>query len=111
MSKNFLFLLLLANSPGLVRSQEPSSPNPIGQDALSTSVANAEDKPFSYYQNAFENSFMARFGRAFEYDLQRVEQPRAVVTGTNVVVRNPEPYLNEHTLKFQFSELFLIPLR
>ena len=28
------------------------------------------------------------------------------VTGTGSVVGNPERYLNEHTLKFQFSELF-----
>ena len=53
-----------------------------------------------------------RLGRGFQYEYQLGEQFRSVLAGsgsTAQILPNPEHYLNQHSLKFQFSELFRSP--
>lgn len=73
--------------------------------AADSSRATPDVRRFNDYMNLFTHDFAGRFGRSFEYDFQRVEQPRVVQTASGAIVPNPEGYLNEHTLKFQFNEL------
>jgi hypothetical protein len=57
----------------------------------------------------FRPKFAASFARAFQYQYQRAEQPRSVVVAsgtTTQIIENPEHYLNQHSLIFDFSELF-----
>jgi hypothetical protein len=56
-----------------------------------------------------ETSRKGRFGRAWQYQYQLSEQPAfaaVAVRGATEIIANPEKYLNQHTLTFQFSELF-----
>ena len=54
-----------------------------------------------------ELSYGARVARAFQYQFGLVEQ-FGTVTGVNgSLLPTPEHYLIQHSLKFQFSELFL----
>jgi hypothetical protein len=77
-----------------------------GQASEGSSENKSDDEKFKTALNLFQHDWWGRFGRAFEYDFLRIEQPTAFVTATGTTVSNPEHYLNEHTLKFQFSELF-----
>jgi hypothetical protein len=50
-----------------------------------------------------------KFWRGFQYTYQLSEQPAFVAVssaGTTQIIPNPEKYLNQHTLSYQFSELF-----
>lgn len=71
-----------------------------------TGQCNGTASSFEQDMQLFTGDLWARFGRSFEYDFQRVEQPRVFQTSSGTTVPNPEEYLNEHTLTFQFSELF-----
>lgn len=58
---------------------------------------------------SFEPTIGGRIARSFQYQYQIGEQFRTVVAGsgsTAQFLQNPEHYLNQHSLKFQFSELF-----
>lgn len=90
---------VLPDSPGSAQISKA----PIGP-AQGEPAAAKQD--FEKAMNVFEHDWIARFGRAFEYDFQRVEQPSILITGSGTITPNPEHYLNEHTLKFQFLELF-----
>lgn len=58
---------------------------------------------------ALQPGGLGRFDRGFQYIFQRAEQPRSVVVGSGSateIVQNPEHYLNQHSLTFDFSEVF-----
>lgn len=78
----------------------------VGKEGTARAPANKPEDDFRQDINLFLHGAGGRFWRAFEYDFQRVEQPNAFVTATGTTVPNPEHYLNDHTVKFQFSELF-----
>lgn len=82
----------------------PEEPGAVRRGAAE--AKEADRLAFDKLLTMFEDNAAGRFGRAFEYDFQRVEQPQVLTTGTGAIVPNPERYLNEHTLKFQFSEVF-----
>src|ERR1700722_12945938 len=57
---------------------------------------------------SLEPNLAGRFGRAWQYQYQILEQPALTVitlNGSSQIVGNPEKYLNQHTLLFQLSEL------
>ncbi len=63
--------------------------------------------------NPLEPTPGGKFWRALQYQYQFGEQPAFVVASTNnangsmtTIIPNPEKYLNQHTLSFQFSEIF-----
>lgn len=61
---------------------------------------------------SLEPSGAQRFWRAWQYQYQFNEQPLfvvATVNGSAQIVQNPEKYLQQHTITFQFSELFPNP--
>src|SRR5690349_21170432 len=62
---------------------------------------------------ALEPSFPGRFARGFQYEYKLLEQPGTVLvnSGTGVgaitaFLKNPEHYLQQHTVTFKFAELF-----
>lgn len=70
------------------------------------------DKFFCISKNevrSFEPSRGQRFLRAWQYQFEFDEQPLFVVAtsnGSTQIVQNPEKYLKQDTIGFQFSELF-----
>ena len=61
---------------------------------------------------SFEPGIGERVARGFQYEFDRNEQPGFVVISsgnTSQILPNPEHYINQHSLTFQFSELFLSP--
>jgi len=49
-----------------------------------------------------------RFARGFHYKYEIGEQQRSLAVGSSIV-QNPEHYLNQHSLRFDFAELFTSP--
>jgi Carboxypeptidase regulatory-like domain len=48
-----------------------------------------------------------RFARGLQYQYQLNEQPGSLLVGSGaVILKNPEHYLQQHTLTFKFGELF-----
>src|ERR1700674_704756 len=88
-----------------------------GQDANTSALkteGRSEDNAHEEMKTAdlelLQNSFLARFGRGFQYIFARGEQPASVVIGsgnTTQIVANPEHYLNQHSMTFDFKELFV----
>ncbi len=105
-----VFLLILYCS-STVKAQNPTAsgttgPSPSNEATSKGANPLQKERDFQDALNVFQHNFRGRFGRAFEYDLQRIEQPTVLFPSSGPAVPNPERYLNEHTLKFQFSELF-----
>lgn len=48
----------------------------------------------------------ARFARGFQYTYEVNEQPGTVVLPNGTFIKNPEHYLQKHSLTFKFGELF-----
>jgi hypothetical protein len=97
------------------RAQDPPIKATLGQPA----ARDKSDKPCGEDKDTIQickgdlkllqPDGLERFGRGFQYTFQRSEQPRSVVVGsgsTTEIIQNPEHYLNQHSLTFQFSELF-----
>lgn len=106
---SFLLLVFITALGPAVKAQTVSVDNgstATTPDGPKCDDENHADRCFYDDLNLFELTWWERFGSAFEYDFQRVEQPTVLVTGAGAQVPNPEHYLNEHTLKFQFSQLF-----
>jgi hypothetical protein len=86
----------------------------IAVDALAQDKAGCEkaDGTFCITRGdvqSLEPSAAQRFWRAWQYQYQFNEQPLfvvATVNGSAQIVQNPEKYLQQHTITFQFSELF-----
>jgi hypothetical protein len=83
-----------------------------GNDSCNSDGAKDPDKTFLISKKevrCFEPSLPQRFLRAWEYQFQFEEQPLFVVAtsnGSTQIVQNPEKYLKQNTITFQFSELF-----
>jgi hypothetical protein len=73
------------------------------------------NKPFCISEKdvrSFEPSLPQRFLRAWQYQFDLEEQPGfllATANGSAQIVQNPEKYLKQDTITFQFSELFPNP--
>lgn len=102
-----IFFSLLSSLPCLPQDLSTSAkPEDAPSSATSTVTANQMTVDVQKAHDVYLGSVGRRIARGFEYDFQRVEQPAFVVTGSGSLVHNPEAYLNEHTLKFVFSEVF-----
>jgi hypothetical protein len=63
--------------------------------------------------NSLRLDLPARFARAFQYEYKVIEQPGTVLISSGkdaglvtAFVRNPQNYLQQHTISFKFAELF-----
>jgi hypothetical protein len=101
-------IFIIAVSGFGVRGQDASTPGTTPADNQSGDKDNKpliDKKEFA----ALQPTWQGRFGRAFQYQYQIGEQPRTVLVGTGSTanfIPNPEHYLKQHLLTFQFSELF-----
>ena len=98
----------LPGSPKIAANSQVAKGSTATQNPGQDSAPDAKKSTLSFDDawSLFEHDFAGRFGRSFEYDFQRVEQPQVLQIGSGTIIPNPEHYLNEHTLKFQLSELF-----
>ncbi len=101
-----VFGFALGSGTALIAQEQPSNQMPSPDEDAPKAATSTDNAMFEKARELYERSWKARFSRAFEYDFQRVEQPAYLITGTGTLAPNPEHYLNEHTLKFQFSEVF-----
>lgn len=103
-----VLLIVLGGCPigGMNAQQNQVSKTDVAEQARTDEDAAKSASDFEDARTLYEGDLGRRIARGFEYDFQRVEQPTFFVTGTGALAPNPEHYLNEHTLKFQFSEVF-----
>jgi len=69
--------------------------------------------PISKEVKSLPPSLPGRFARGFQYDYKLLEQPGTVLVSSGAgagaitaFLRNPEHYLQQHTVTFKFAELF-----
>jgi hypothetical protein len=87
----------------------------VASDQRPTSVCKDDEKTVRICKEELkplQPTGWGRFGRGFQYTYGRLEQPRSVLVGsgsTTQIIQAPEHYLNQHSLTFDFSEVFTSP--
>jgi Carboxypeptidase regulatory-like domain len=90
------------------------TPTPIGSPIMNTDEPAKEgDQEIANKIKSLRLSFLGRFIRGLQYQYQITEQRELVLVDFRAgsetetrLIRNPEKYLQKHTVSFKFTELF-----
>lgn len=95
-----------SSAPGSAFSSFGASAAPRGDVRSGDTCVSEECFEFKRMVDSIPLGWAGRFARGFQYQYQLNEQPRSVILGSDIIIDNPQRFLQQHTFTFKFAELF-----